>query len=203
VEPPSSSDDLPPPPVDEPAPRFDPHTGKPLQEEATQPKARFDPYTGKPLDGKESRMPSRNVLIGAAAVLVVLVAAAIYGLTRSGGDFGGTPAGGHQLNITLDLYNPSDVSIDRFSKGCDVSDTGYDDLTAGAPVTVKDQAGTVLASTFLTDGTESGSDCNFGVSVTVPDADFYQVEIGHRGAVTFSKSELETDGWVAALSIGS
>jgi hypothetical protein len=61
----------------------------------------------------------------------------------------------------------------------------------------------VLASTFLESGTTSGSDCLFEVDVNVPDTDFYQIAIANRGTITFAKSDLESNGWEADLSIGS
>jgi hypothetical protein len=109
----------------------------------------------------------------------------------------------HDLRITLDLNNKSDFSINRFSSGCNVSDTGYEDLSAGSPVTVKDGQGKVLAATFLPTGSDGGSSiCHFEMTVKVPDADFYQVEVSHRGVLTYSIQDMELNGWKASLSIG-
>jgi len=47
------------------------------------------------------------------------------------------------------------------------------------------------------------SDCTFSLAVEVPDSDFYQIEVGHRGAVTYSESDLQSNGWTADLSIGT
>jgi hypothetical protein len=103
----------------------------------------------------------------------------------------------------LDLNNKPDFSIDRFSSGCNVSDTGYEDLSAGSPVTVKDGQGKVLAATFLPTGSDGGSSiCHFEMTVKVPDADFYQVEVSHRGVLTYSMQDMELNGWKASLSIG-
>jgi hypothetical protein len=83
---------------------------------------------------------------------------------------------------------------------------GYSDVTAGLPVVVKDQAGIVLGTMNLADadtlhlvrstrGSGSprlGSDrCEFTFSATVPDAAFYSIEVGHRGARTYSRSDLD------------
>ena len=135
-------------------------------------------------------------------ILIVILAVGLWALLRSGSNAVlGTQT--NTLTITLDLYNPADPSIGRYGKGCDVSDTGYDDISTGAPVTVKDKARTVLASAFLGNGTSAGSDCTFSLAVEVPDSDFYQIEVGHRGAVTFSESDLQSNGWTADLSIGN
>ena len=188
----------------EDAPRFDPYTGKPLLPEAPgdPPQYRFDPFTGKPIDASKSRSSRKPFIIAGAVVLIVILAVGLWAIFRSGSDAVlGTQT--NTLTITLDLYNPADPSIGRYGKGCDVSDTGYDDISAGAPVTVKDKAGTVLASSFLDSGTSAGSDCTFSLAVEVPDSAFYQIEVGHRGAVTFSKSDLQSIGWTADLSIGT
>jgi hypothetical protein len=153
-----------PPPGDESlsedAPRFDPYTGKPLLPEAPSdpPQHRFDPYTGKPIDASEARSSRRPLIIAGAVVLIVILGVGLWALLRSGSNAVlGTQT--NTLTITLDLYNPADPSIGRYGKGCDVSDTGYDDISTGAPVTVKDKSGTVLASSFLGSGTSAGSDC--------------------------------------------
>jgi hypothetical protein len=191
-------------PSSEDAPRFDPYTGKPLLPEAPSepPQYRFDPYTGKPIGTPKARPNRMPLIVAGAVVLAIIVAVGLWALLRSGSNAVlGTQT--NTLTITLDLYNPADPSIGRYGKGCDVSDTGYDDISTGAPVTVKDKAGTVLASSFLGSGTSAGSDCTFSLAVEVPNSDFYQIEVGHRGAVTFSESDLQSNGWTADLSIGT
>jgi len=39
-------------------------------------------------------------------------------------------------------------------------------------------------------------------AVEVPDADFYQGEVGKRGSLTFSRDELTEKEWKVALSLG-
>jgi len=107
------------------------------------------------------------------------------------------------MTISLVLNNPSDTSIGRYSRGCDVADSGYSDISAGAPVTVKDDAGKVLASTFLESGIDQGPECLFTVTVQVPDSKFYQVEVSHRGVLTYTETQLVADGWTASLTLGS
>lgn len=78
-------------------------------------------------------------MIAGAVILIVIRAVGLWALLRSGSNAVlGTQT--NTLTITLYLYNPADPSIGRYGKGCDVSDTGYDDIS-GAPVTVKDKAG--------------------------------------------------------------
>jgi hypothetical protein len=40
------------------------------------------------------------------------------------------------------------------------------------------------------------------VANDVPDADFYTVEVSHRGQISFSKADLEAKGWTAELTLG-
>jgi hypothetical protein len=108
----------------------------------------------------------------------------------------------HELSIFFQLTNKPELFLSPNKKGCNVKGTGYQDLSAGAPVTVKDATGTILASTFLPRGTTVGNLCEWTMSVTVPDSTFYQIEVSHRGEVTFAESDLETNGWEADLSIG-
>jgi hypothetical protein len=92
---------------------------------------------------------------------------------------------------------------------------GYQDMQGGillgdtavgaAPVVVKDGAGTVLATSVLQLGTKTGpGTCVFKFEVKgVPETEFYQVEVSHRGAMTYSKRDLESSGWTTSLSLGS
>jgi hypothetical protein len=171
-------------------PRFDPFTGKPL---------RYDPVTGQPLSPPPSSS-RRKVWIGLALVTAAAALALVLFLTVG---HGGATA--HDLRITLDVATQNDGLPTRTP--CEVADTGYDDLTAGAPVTVKDSRGVVLAASSLPAGkTQTGFTggpvCHFALSVQVPDSAFYQVEVSHRGTVTFTRQDLQSTHWTAGLTIG-
>jgi hypothetical protein len=83
---------------------------------------------------------------------------------------------------------------------------GYSDITEGAPVTVYDGKGAIIATGELgrgddrgwkpTDDTERSNTCWFAFTVTAPHSDFYQVEVSHRGKVT-------ADGNNVALTLGT
>jgi hypothetical protein len=86
---------------------------------------------------------------------------------------------------------------------------GFDDIKANSQVTVKDEAGTVLAVGSLGSGTGVVGDkpgsvyCRWRFSISgVPDRPFYQFETGRRGVVTFSRADMETKGWSVALTLG-
>ncbi|OOL32902.1 hypothetical protein GQ85_04510 [Rhodococcus rhodochrous] len=78
---------------------------------------------------------------------------------------------------------------------------GYSDMSPAAAVTVSDQSGTLLAKGRLDGSIDMGDSCIFTFTVAdVPrGADFYEVEISHRGGISFTESEAE-DG--VSLSLG-
>jgi hypothetical protein len=184
-------------------PRFDPYTGELLRSEQETPLVpRFDPYTGKPLNPSEEKRNNKKLwIIGFSSALAAGVIVLIVFLLRSGGT-GLIPHAGHELTVTLDLTNSSDSTTGNVG-GCAVSGTGYEDLSAGAPVTIRDARGTVLGATTLPGGTDDGDVCHFETKVHVPDTSFYQVEVSHRGVVTFTRQDLAENNWIAGLTVGS
>ena len=101
---------------------------------------------------------------------------------------------------------------DRFDY--DVGDScsgsgGYSDIAQGAPVTVKNQSGTVIGSGSLGPGTIEGDTtavraCVFPFQVDdVSDAEFFQVEISRRGVLSYSKADMEANGWTLHFSLGN
>jgi len=78
---------------------------------------------------------------------------------------------------------------------------GYDDIAAGAGVTVYDSAGKVVASGSLGTGKPKGAACVFPVRVPgVPEGSkFYRVEVSHRGQITVSAAEAKAGEFAASL----
>jgi len=108
------------------------------------------------------------------------------------------------LHGTLTLTSSSGVSHSGTS--CQGT-AGYDDLTQGAPVTVKNENGSIIATSSLdagvADSTYPTVVCHFSFTVeNLPDAKFYAIEISHRGEVTYSKDQLSGNGWKADATIG-
>jgi hypothetical protein len=86
---------------------------------------------------------------------------------------------------------------------------GYSDIKDAMPVTIKDGAGAIIAKGVTGDGTRpkdggeySSIKCRFEFKVeNVPKSDFYQVEIGRRGGLTFSFDEMQKKEWKVESSL--
>ena len=81
---------------------------------------------------------------------------------------------------------------------------GYDDIKSGLSVTVRDGSGSILGTGRLGDGRKPGSSwCTFEFSVGgLSEADFYSVEVGSRGEMTYSFEEMENYDWEVAFTLG-
>jgi len=81
---------------------------------------------------------------------------------------------------------------------------GYDDIGPGMPVTVRDQDGKIIGSSSLPDTGEEIENhaCEWTMPIEVEDAEQYAVEGGHRGAVTYSREQLEGKDWTVMMGVG-
>jgi hypothetical protein len=88
--------------------------------------------------------------------------------------------------------------------GC-ATRAGYDDITIGAPVVVRDGNGKVIGiGSIGASVADAENICVFPINVPkVPQVDFYSVVVGHRDPVTMSKAELSRDNWQIELTLGS
>jgi len=93
---------------------------------------------------------------------------------------------------------------------CKGADASYPDIRPGTAVTVRDGTGALLGMAALQGGTlrkgplrGADDDCVFKFSMIVPERDPYRVEVGRRGVVRFSRSDLERSNWKADLTIGA
>lgn len=82
---------------------------------------------------------------------------------------------------------------------------GYSDIRPGTEVTVRDQAGAVIARGDLgleSSGTVPGS-CEFSLRVDdVPRATFYEIEVGRRGSLTYSYEQMQRQDWTVGFELG-
>lgn len=80
---------------------------------------------------------------------------------------------------------------------------GYSDIKSGLSVTVKDGAGLILATGSLENSRRSGNSCSYSFRIRdIKQADFYSVEVGRRGSLTFSHSEMLSNNWNVAFTLG-
>jgi hypothetical protein len=80
------------------------------------------------------------------------------------------------------------------------------EVLGGTQVRVRDESGKVLATSSLMNDPERSypTGCNFDFELTnVPGAEFYQIEISHRGGLTFSMQDLERQSWYVIVSLGN
>ena len=59
----------------------------------------------------------------------------------------------------------------------------------------------MLATATLTGGVLNAQGCTFSYSAQVPGADFYSVTVTHRGALTYSRSQMIASGWHVAAKL--
>lgn len=156
---------------------------------------------------------SWNRLANAACALSVAVGVSIF---TSGAVAGGSQQS-HSIKGTVSITPSSDSSsalqIAPFdTSAVDCQDPqyatvveGFDDLTPGAQVTVRNASGKLIAIGKLRDGTikSMGYTCVMPFTVrNVPNTSFYRVEVAHRGNVNYSLKEMRTSGWRISLTIG-
>ena len=163
------------------------------------------------------RRPSRRMLLVLAAV-VLLVAVGVAAL--AGG------ADKREIEGMFTLFDPAEIDGDPLD--CS-GDGGYSDISAGNPVTVRDDDGKIVgggSTRHATDQTElvermvlhggadneaqakeyvetlDGSICALLFEVEVDDADFYEVEVGRRGKLAYRRAELEDRDWRVTFTLG-
>jgi hypothetical protein len=123
----------------------------------------------------------------------------------------------HKITGTFKLFS-ADGGVIATGGQC-LGARGYDDIGVGTGVIIRDGSGATLASTKLATSTGKTVNelmpgkypelanrvvqCNYTWSAPqVADADFYEIEVGHRGGITLSKEELKAAGWKVSTSLG-
>jgi hypothetical protein len=91
-------------------------------------------------------------------------------------------------------------------------DRGYDDISEGTDVVVRDGDGVVIGTSSLDAGlrierTEDFGNysfwhCEFSFAVSVPaDSPFYAVEVSHHDELTYSNADMVARNWTVAFSL--
>ncbi len=144
-----------------------------------------------------------NVKRNLAAVMAVSTAAMLFAGCGGSGD---TEAKTRILNGTFTLSGSSNSTHPQGDGGFCYGDDGYDDIEAGLRVVVADGNGKTLATGSLGNSRYNAAerDCVFPVIVTtpLPKADFYSVEVGRRGDLTYSYDEMVQRNWAVAFTLG-
>jgi len=109
---------------------------------------------------------------------------------------------GEQTHRLQGAFILNDTGVDYSESSC--SGTGeYADIKAGISVIVTDEAGTTVGSTELVyDSHSSDSQCVYRWEMTVGDAQSYSIEVGQRGAGTYSAEDLNSRYWQVATTVG-
>lgn len=99
---------------------------------------------------------------------------------------------------TFTLYDYG--SIDHGSATC-WGTGGYSDIAAGAQVRISNASGKIVAVGELEPSSYQTGECEFSFEVTsVPKGEkYYEIEISHRGALTYSEAEMQEE---LALQLG-
>jgi hypothetical protein len=132
-------------------------------------------------------------------VYAVVLAAVLFHLAVGAALFRFQP-GVHRITGSMTLY--SDGFITRTDgRGCEGT-SGYD-IDEGTQVTISDGRDKTIGLGNLSIGRSESSSRVFEFSVPdVPNADFYKVEVAHRGELSYSKEELASKGWRVEVALG-
>lgn len=149
-------------------------------------------HTMAAFGGLRGVRPGRQqAIVGGVLAVVVAAGFVIFGM-----------GGKHTVTGDVTLIGVGGSSAGSICEG----QNGYDDITGGAEVRVKNENGTLVATGRLEDGTYDGISCVFPFTVhDVPRASYYEISAGNdsRGGVHFSSDELESEHWSAHLSLGN
>jgi hypothetical protein len=86
-------------------------------------------------------------------------------------------------------------SIGKYNDGSCAGQYGYRDISSSTVVSVTNEEGVELATTSLGEGKGTYYKCVFSYSFTLLEGEkYYEVEVGDRGALRFTESELKIPG---------
>jgi serine/threonine protein kinase len=150
------------------------------------------PYAPPPMATPTRPAPPRSnrslVLLSAAVVLALLCIAAYLGFN---GLRKATPPEPFALTGTVHL-NSNNVKTSGLPPGYPCAGgQGFDDVAPGAPVTVADETGKLLAKGAFESSYGQQGSCSllFKVDEVPSGARFYRVQVGRQGELTFTEPE--------------
>ncbi|MCA1823035.1 MAG: hypothetical protein LC640_01960 [Frankia sp.] len=131
--------------------------------------------------------------IAAGLALVLVIAMASRGTTH------------REISGTFTIYTSDFTSaqLGQSCRGANVS-YGYADIEDGTNVIVEDGGGEVIGTGELSGGVVDPLGCKFDWEVTdLPDTSSYSITVSHRGALHYTRSELEDHDWVVSITLGN
>lgn len=149
----------------------------------------------------------RLAVSGKGVALVTLVAVIVVGAVVGGwAVLSRATSSTHTIRGDMSLMD-SDSFRGRRTGGACSGSGGYADIDEGTTVSIKNESGTLIGSGSLDAGTivsDTLGACVFPFNVEgVKDASFFQVEVSHRGGLSYSKKEIEAKSWTVDATLGA
>lgn len=150
----------------------------------------------------------RNGLYIVGVVLLAVVAVGIVAANQGSKNGGGsTPSSSGSSQASASTGTTTVTALFEFTgeSGSCYGSGGYSDIGPGTQAIVTDQNGEILGTSSLGAGTSGTTACVFELSFSsIPtDRSFYSFEVGRRGKITQSRSEMESAGWRFEVNLGS
>lgn len=145
-----------------------------------------------------ARLPRWIFAVAAVMALAIIALLAVLIVVLTGGSDSDSADSGADAEEEMFTVSGTvtliDSGIERYAGQCNGTN-GYDDMSPGTQVVVKDASGTVLGASSLQPGEPDDSvTCVFPFEVEgVPSgvSNLYSVEVGTRGAFNFSEEEAD------------
>jgi hypothetical protein len=157
-------------------------------------------------EGAKAGGNTTTVIVSVLVVLAVLVVGAVaFKIVKSGGspfDAVGDVVAPTEYKITGSM---TVIDDDNYGSDPCYTATGYNDVSAGVQVTVKDGANAILGTGELSSGKDNVLGCKFSFNIDkLPKTDWYQVTIGsgRRGEQRYSFDEMVKMNWAVDLTLG-
>lgn len=157
------------------------------------------PHPVPEVTGAAERSKRPWVVLGVVIFVAILAAAGFIGLSNSG-----ALAARHDITGTFTLID-TDLEFSGISTSGDTceGDGGYSDINQGVEVTVRDGTGKLLQTGSLGEGTGNLVRCEFPFTIKgVPETDFYSVEVGSRGDLSYSLDDMKANAWTLGFQLG-
>lgn len=152
----------------------------------------------------------RCALMAAAVTLAIITGCSGAAATREPTATSEPTPERFTIDGTFTVYDAGGIHLERAGTGARTQfcagTGGYDDIRPGVRVVVRDGDGSTLATGQLEYDAEADEatedECPLVFEVDVPRSEFYAIEVGRRGELTYSFEEMETQGWRVDATLG-